>query len=292
MSAPLGRSRRAMRRGMTLLETMLTLVILVVMSGMVFETLQNSIQVNQLLENRDVTTRAARVALSKLKRELQLAYLTPNTMALERYQTVFVGEDHNPDTLYMATLAHQRLYINSRECDQTEVTVWAEDGPSERGDGQVLYHREAPRIDEEPDEQGRVYPMAYNVEEFNLRYLNGTTNEWADDWDSRGADTPYVLPRSVEIGLVLLGPDPADPDRTVEVPFLTSVILQYANPLVNPNNPFGNLAGGVGGTSSPFGQQASPNAMPGQRGPAQQAPSSRSNPFGMSGNTASPWGAK
>ena len=221
-----------------------------------------------------------------------MAYLTPNTMALERYQTVFVGEDHNPDTLYMATLAHQRLYINSRECDQTEVTVWTEDGPSERGDGQVLYHREAPRIDEEPDEQGRVYPMAYNVEEFNLRYLNGTTNEWADDWDSRGADTPYVLPRSVEIGLVLLGPDPADPDRTVEVPFLTSVILQYANPLVNPNNPFGNLAGGVSGTSSPLGQQATPNAMPGQRGPAQQAPSTSRNPFGVSGNTASPWGAR
>ena len=87
--------------------------------------------------------------------------LQDDTMALERYQTVFVGEDHNPDSLYMATLAHQRLYINSRECDQTEVTIWAEDGPSERGDGQVLYHREAPRIDEEPDEQGRSTPSAF-----------------------------------------------------------------------------------------------------------------------------------
>ncbi|MFT4625042.1 MAG: general secretion pathway protein J [Myxococcota bacterium] len=241
------------RRGITLVEVMVAIFLLVVMSAMVFETLSNAIEMNTLLEARDETTRAARVALSRLKREVQMAYLTPNQMAVNTYRTVFVGLDENPDTLYLASLSHQRLYMNSRECDQTEITIWAEDAPEEYSRGDVLYHREAPRIDEEPDEDGPVHPLAYNVRTFNLRYLDPQINEWRDEWDTRGADTPNRLPRAVEIGLVLIGPDPDDSDRTVDVPFLTTVLLHYADRIVNPNDPFGAMlnAGGAGG--NPFG---------------------------------------
>lgn len=252
---------RTRRLGATLIEVMLAIFVLVVMSAMVFETLSNAIEMNQLLEQRDETTRAARVALSKLKREIQLAYLTPNRMAVNTYQTVFVGLDDNPDTLYMSSLAHQRLYMDSRECDQAEVTIWAEDAPEEFSRGDVLYHRESPRIDEEPDEDGPVLPLAYNVRTFNLRYLDPQLNEWRDEWDSRGADTPYRLPRAVEIGLVLIGPDPEDSDRTVDVPFLTTVLLHYGDRIVNPNDPLGALlsqGGPAGNAANPFGGASQP----------------------------------
>ncbi len=237
------------RRGMTLIEALIAIFILVVMSAMVAETLSNAIEMNELLEQRDVTTRAARVAMSKLKREIQLAYLTPNRAAVNTYQTVFVGTDENPDTLHFASMSHQRLYMNSRECDQTELTIWVDDGPSDMN-GDVLYHREAPRIDEEPDEDGPVLPLAYNVRSFNLRYLDPTTVEWRDEWDTRSVDTPYRLPRAVEIGLVLIGPDPADPDRTVDVPFLTSSLLHYGDRLINANDPLAAMFQQMGGQAA------------------------------------------
>ena len=247
----LRRPRRG-RRGLTLIEVMVAIVILLVMSAIVAESLRNSIQFHNLLSDRDGTVRAARVVLSRLKRDIQLAYLTPNRTVPDRFQTVFVGLDEEPDKLFFASLNHQRLYINSREADQTEITVWAES--SRDGPGYTLYHRESPRIDQEPDEDGVVWPLAYNVRSFRLRYLNQQDQEWKDEWDTRSADTPYRLPRAVEIGLVLIAPDPSDPSgqSTVDVPFLTTVMLEYAERLPNPNMPptqtmGGGGAGGLGG---------------------------------------------
>ncbi|MBX2796247.1 MAG: GspJ family type II secretion system protein [Myxococcales bacterium] len=239
--------RRRGRRGLTLVEAMVAIAILLVMSLVVAESLRNSIEFHNLLSNRDGTVRTARVVLSKLKRDLQLSYLSPNRTQPQRFLTVFVGLDEEPDKLYFATLNHQRLYLNSREADLAEVTVWAES--SKEGPGYTLYHREAPRIDGEPDEQGVVWPLARNVRSFSLRFLDQQSGEWREEWDSRGADTPYRLPRAVEIALVLIAPDPEDPtgERTVDVPFLTTVVVEYAPRMPNPNDPLSNLGGAAGG---------------------------------------------
>ncbi len=224
---------RGSRRGMTLVEVMVAITILLMMAAMIFETLSNSITFNKLLSQRDETTRGARVAMGTIRRALTLAYLTPNKLAVERYQTVFVGVDDDPDQLIFATLAHQRLYMNSRECDQAEVSFFAEDAPGEIGYGHVLYMRESGVMDEEPAEDGRILPLAYNVRSFDLKYLDQPSGEWKDEWDTRNTDTPYRLPRAVQIGLVMIAPDPEDPERTVDVPFLSTVRLHYADPMIN-----------------------------------------------------------
>lgn len=235
----MARSRR-LRRGLTLPEIMLSVSLVVVMSAVGWASIEGALEMNDALAATDGTTRTARAVLSKLRRELQLAYLTPQRQTANTYLTVFVGEDGDPDTVWFASLSHQRLYANSREADQTEVTVWGERAPREHGPGDVLFHREAPRIDHEPSEGGKVLPLAYHVETFDLKYLDGRTGEWVDRWDTRSGDTPYLLPRAVRIGLVLLQPDADDPRDQQEIPFLTTVPLEYADPLPS-------LLGGPGG---------------------------------------------
>jgi type II secretory pathway pseudopilin PulG len=215
---------------MSLLEVMVAMAIIVVISLLSWQAVMSSVAIRDALTERDATTRAARVTFSKIRRDLQLAYLTKYPNAIETYETVFVGMDEDPDRLFFASLSHQRLYRDVRECDQTEITIWTEAGPKD-GRGYVLYHREAPRVDEEPAEDGSVYPLAYNVRSFRLRYLDSQTNEWVDEWDTRSPDTANRLPRSVQIGLILIGVHPDDPDRTVDIPFLTTVNLEYAPPL-------------------------------------------------------------
>jgi len=235
------------RRGLTLLEVMVSIGILLVMSAAVVESMRNAITFQNLLGERDELLRTARVALSTLGRDLQLAYITPNQQAVERYRTVFVGTDEEPSKIYFASLNHQRMILDSRECDQTEITVWAEDSPDRDAPGMVLYHREAPRIDEEPDEQGPIWPLAYNVRSFRTRFLDQATGEWRTEWDTREADTFYRLPRAVEIDLVLITPDPEDPtgERLVDVPFISRVVVEYAQPLPTGGLPFiPNQAGG------------------------------------------------
>ncbi|MCB9665917.1 MAG: prepilin-type N-terminal cleavage/methylation domain-containing protein [Alphaproteobacteria bacterium] len=219
------------RRGMTIIEVMLALAILIIITMVGWASVDGAIEMNDALARTDETTRTARVALARLRRELQLAYLTPNRAAVATYFTFFVGHNDDPDRVWFTSLSHKRLYLDSREADQAEYTVWVERSPSELEPGDVLYHRESRRIDEEPSEGGRVWPLAYHVQSFELRYLNGRLNEWVDEWDTRAGETPYQLPRAVQIGLVLLAPDPDDPDRSVEVPFVTTTLLQYADPV-------------------------------------------------------------
>ena len=209
---------------------MVAIAVLLSMAMVVWSTMAATIDFNDALSTTDQTTRSARVVLSKLRRDIQLAFLTRNRQATESYRTVFVAEDNSPDTLYFSTLAHQRLYRDSRECDQAEITVWAEDSPSEKGNGYILYHRESERIDEEPAEGGRVLPLAYNVRSFEMRFLDSRTNEWLSEWDSRGEQRDR-LPRAVEIGLVLIARDPLDPDDTIDIPHVTRVMLSYAESL-------------------------------------------------------------
>lgn len=223
---------RASRRGMSLFEVMIVVVILVVMSTMTWSVLMSTVDARDYLSQRDDVARSSRVAMEKLRRELQHAYLTTNTGALNTYQTVFVGVSDDPDKLIFATLSHQRLYRNTRECDQTEVSVWVEPAP-DRKDGYILYHREAPRIDERPAEGGKVLPLAYNVRSFHVRFLDSLNGEWVAQWDTRSVDTANRLPRAVQLALVLMAPDPEDPEhKTVDVPFVTTVALQFAAPLV------------------------------------------------------------
>lgn len=220
--------RRASRRGMSLLEVMVAISIVLVMSVFSMSALSNAIEMKDLLAQKDEVTRSARVAMGRLRRELQLAFLTDFPQAVERYHTVFVGIDDNPDTIFFSSFAHQRLYRNARECDQTSITVWTED--ADEGPGYTLWHREAPRVGEEPDEGGPIQPLAHNVRSFNLRYLDPRTNEWLEEWDNRKPDTTG-LPRAVQIGLVLIAPDPNDADQTIDVPFLTTVELVEGPPV-------------------------------------------------------------
>jgi general secretion pathway protein J len=245
---------------------MVAISILLIMGLMIAESLNNSIEFQRLLEDRDVTIRQARVTMSKIRREIEMAYLTPSQHAVETVQTVFVGMNDDPDQLFFATMAHQRVYRDSRECDQAEITLWTERATEEQGRGHVLFHRESPRVDERPDEDGIVYPLAYNVRSFNLRYLDPMDNEWTDEWDTRNTETIYRLPRAAEVGLVLIAPDPMDEDRSIDVPFMTTINLTYGGKLMSKGNPLNNRVSQslFGGNGNPL--MASPLAAFGANG--------------------------
>lgn len=257
---------------MSLVEAMIVIAVLVVIAAITSAILFSTIDTRDVLAREDDVTRSARVTLEMLRREIQLAYLTKQVQAVNTYRTVFNGQNSDPDSLFLATFSHQRLYRDSRESDQTEITIWAEADPENRG-SMVLYHREAPRVDEKPDEGGTVYPLARNVKTFNLRYLDSVTAEWVDEWNSNGVDQANRLPRAVEIGLVLLGPDPMDPERKKDYPFFTTVIVQQGQPLqlgtyggrgLPPVAP--GAAGGTSTPTTPTMPQGNPPRQP-RRGP-------------------------
>jgi general secretion pathway protein J len=223
-------TRLRRRAGFTLLEIIVALGVLAIIAALTFETITNAVRARDMLEANDALNQTARTALAKIKRDLSLAYLTSQTQAVNTFRTVFVAHNDNPDRLWFTSLSHQRLYRDARECDQTEITLWTEDDPTTDG-ALVLLRREAPRIDQDPEQGGAILPIAYGVKEFEVRFQDPTTNEWRDDWDTTGTETPNRLPRAAQIVLTLLGPDEEDEEKLVSRPFTTQVILEYAPPL-------------------------------------------------------------
>ena len=222
--------RRGLRSAMTLIEVVIALAIMGMIATMTWVAINGSIEAREVLGDMDNVQRGARITLGRMTRELQLAYMTPNTSAVNTYHTVFVGVDNDPvDQLWFATFAHQRLYRGSREADQAEVTLWGEDDPN--GKHQVLLHRESQRIDNYPDKDGVILPLAYDVASMDLKYLDGRTGEWMEEWDSLSVDQAGRLPRAVRVALVLMGPDPDDDEGMVEYPYATTIMLQYAEPI-------------------------------------------------------------
>jgi general secretion pathway protein J len=233
------------RRGLTLIEVAISLGILVFMGAMTWQTIAASLMLRDILEYEDTVSRSARVAMDQIKKELRVAFLTSNTTAVNTYQTVFIGKDGgDEDQLWFNSMAHRRKYVGAREGDQAEVTLWVEKGTRETE--QVLFHRESGRVDHEPERGGVVLPMITHVKTFNLRYLDGTLNEWTNEWDSTGPDQSNRLPRAVEITLVIEKEHPETGDEQTFT-FLNTVVLETAAPMKRSL-----LAGDGGGRKLPI----------------------------------------
>lgn len=260
------------RRGLTMIDTVVSIAILLILSTITVVALGNAQKLHKLMQEREDPSIAT---LDTLRRHLHLAFLhnegqrqpgaAPNAPRLDAngqladgqavdasgrvtYRTVFIGQDGPLDQLLFATQAHKRMYRNTRESDQAEVTLWGEPMPRIEGrpdDGYVLYMREAGRVDGEPDEGGVVRPLMYNVKEFELRYLDGFVNEWRDEWDSRGAEQMGRLPRAVEIVLVYYVVDPNDEDRVLERTQRTTVLLQFADAIIPQRGDAAQRGGGA-----------------------------------------------
>lgn len=237
--------QRMRTRGLTMVEVVISLGILVMIGTLTWQTIAGSLMLRDILEYEDGISRSARVAMDQIEKELRVAYLTTNTQSINTYQTVFIGKDGgDEDSLWFATLAHRRKYVGSKEGDQGEVTLWVEKGNKETE--QVLFHREAGRVDNEPEKGGSILPMMTHIKQFNLRYLDGTTNEWLDEWDSTGAEQTNRLPRAVEIAVVVEKTHPETKEEQ-RFTFLNTVVLEMAKPMTRSA-----LAGNGGGRKLPI----------------------------------------
>lgn len=237
--------RRHLHRGLTMIEVVISLGILVFIGAITWQTISGSLMLRDILEYEDSVSRSARVAMDQIKKELRVAFLTSNINAVNTYQTVFIGKDGgDEDQLWFNSMAHRRKYVGAREGDQSELTLWVEKGT--RDTEQVLFHRESGRVDHEPEKGGVVLPMITHVKTFNLRYLDGTINEWQEEWDSTGPDQSNRLPRAVEITLVIEKEHPETGEEQ-SFTFLNTVVLETAVPMKRSL-----LAGDGGGRKLPL----------------------------------------
>lgn len=192
-------------RGFSLVELLIAVAITATIGAMTVGAFAQVDRASQVAREQGERHAAARLALSRMARELSMAFLSER-WDHDRFRdrvTLFQGRE---DRVLFTTMAHERLYRDAKESDQAVVEYTVESDPEERG-AQALFRREKIRLDDEPDRGGRKDLVAGHVAGLTLAYWDRQRDGWAREWNTRSVEHQRALPSRVRIELEVKLPD-------------------------------------------------------------------------------------
>lgn len=194
-----GGTRRLGARGFSLVELMIAMAITATIGAMTIGSFTQIDRAASLTRDQGDRYASGRLALSRLSRELSMAFLSRNydETRFRDPVTLFVGRE---DELLFTTLAHERRYRDAKESDQAVVQYVLDADPEHPGQ-EALFRREKVRLDDEPERGGRRDLVADRVASFRLRYWDRRRGEWVREWTTRSVDHAWELPSRVRIEL-------------------------------------------------------------------------------------------
>jgi general secretion pathway protein J len=196
-------------RGFTLIEVLVAMTILAAIATVIYSAFAGMKRSKEGIERINDRYREGRLAMSRMVRELQSAYISlhqpiPPVMPVQK--TIFKGTEGSPgDRIDFAAFAHRRLVEDSRETDQEEVSYYAESDPEHSGVVNLV-RRVSPWIDTKPERGGKIEILATDIDLFDVQYLDAATGMWSQRWDTtQAAEQLGRLPLQVRLVLVLNG---------------------------------------------------------------------------------------
>ncbi len=165
------------RRGMTLIEISVAVALLSVMGFLVYGSLVITIRSQQRAEVLQERYHAARVFLTRVKRELSMAYLSLHQAEDQRTQTLFEGER---DRVLFNTSAYEPIQRDVHQSDQLEVEYRLD--KDEEGVESII-RRVKYHIDDDPGDGGIEEVIIHGVDSFEIEYYDKYGEDWDSDWD-------------------------------------------------------------------------------------------------------------
>ena len=235
-------SKRRLRRlrrfasGFTLLEVLISIAILAFITSLLFGAFSSLKRSKDGLSRVQDRQREGRLAMVRITRELQSAYLSahiPLNQALAVQKTIFKSEHGSPaDRLDFTAFANRRLDKNSHTSDQCELSYFGSPNP-DGSNTTDLVRRIDTELDLEPTKGGRIEVLASDIDLFDLQYLDAQTGQWQDSWDTtQSTGQPDRLPMQVRVTLVLNGGARSAAERgRGTIKLVTKVGLSMLQPL-------------------------------------------------------------
>lgn len=216
-------AKRESSQGFTLIEIMLALSILAFISLTVWGTFSRTYATKRRLDLAQERLHVARVALMRITRELEMAYLSnhENTLIQDR-RTMFVSTSSGDvDSLKFSWFGKQRLRADAAEGDTGMVLYYAERDPD---NGQVmnLMRRETRRLQAQDPMTVRAdtYVLCPDVSRLKFSFFDARLKEWRDAWSTFGGDQVDYLPTHVRVALTIRD------ERGKDVTYLSGARIQ------------------------------------------------------------------
>jgi general secretion pathway protein J len=217
MTAHLRRWGKRPPVGFTLLEAMIAMAIMAMMGTLIWSSFGPSFELKETVEKEADHDTAIRQAVNRMAREISMAFLS-NDYDKTRYRemlTLFQGRRGagNRDRLTFTSFAHQRLYENALESDQSVIEYRILEDPEIQGQLNLM-RREKTVLDDQADRGGDEEVLCDDVRGLSFRYWDDQKKEWAEDWDTKDVSRTGLLPFRVEVTL-WAGPADAAPVKYI-----------------------------------------------------------------------------
>ncbi len=204
---PVPRSRsREGAAGFTLLEVILAFAILGFITTILWGSFTQTAAIKKRTEATQERAHAARVALMRLSRELEMAFLSDseNPFATER-RTMFISTAHREvDELRFSWFGRQRLRGDIPEADSSLVMYYAEPDPDDRAVLNLM-RRETRRLEASDPRTvlGESYVLCPGISRVKFSFFDYKKKEWREEWTTVGVDGLQYLPTHVRIQLTI-----------------------------------------------------------------------------------------
>jgi prepilin-type N-terminal cleavage/methylation domain-containing protein len=194
------RSRQA---GMTLLEIMIAIAILVVMMSLAWKTIANTSESKKTFERYEERNHELRMALGQIVRDFEAVYLSRNEdpyAVNPRTMLIAKSSFKLPDVRF-STLSHRVLWADANESDQTVIQYMSHDDPEHSGVVDWIRREQRRESNELPTSEPAEYDvLVHDIVAAKLEFFNWKTTEWQDTWDTTQADGQKgYLPSRVRI---------------------------------------------------------------------------------------------
>lgn len=200
-------ARTRAQRGLTLLEVMISMAIMVGLFIIIYGTFNATRKTYAKVTKIQDRWHVVRNGMSRMTQDLSMAYVSLNeNMSEQNRRTYFrYTKGDYGDELRFSSFAHRRLYKDANESDQCIIQYFLAPDPDDR-DVTSLFRRETRRLaNEEPGKiPGEAYVLVDDVVDIRYEFFDKTQDKWQDDWDTTTVDgQPNRIPQRIRIYLTV-----------------------------------------------------------------------------------------
>jgi general secretion pathway protein J len=218
-----GARRGGSANGFTLIEVMLALAILGFITTIMWGSFSQTANNKKAIEAAQERLHTVRVALLRMAREIEMAYLSESeNFALANRRTFLTSSTRGDvDELQFSSFAHQRLRAGAAEGDTSLITYYGARDPDDRRVLNLM-RRETRRLQAEDPSvlTSEAYVLCPDVSRVKFAFYDHKKKEWESDWSTLNATGTQYLPTHVRITLTVVD------ERGQEVSYSTDARIQ------------------------------------------------------------------
>ena len=212
--------RRLSQSGFTLIEVILSLLLLVIMLGMVYGVLTATLnareRVEELMSTSDLGPSVLQIMASDLRASVNLYNYIPNTVFFQGEDNGIGSADRLDFVCSKDSWDEDRQTVSGLTC----VGYSSEASTAEFGTFRLFRREES--YDDTPLKGGKLVPLTDRVKSLDFQFYDG--KDWQTSWDSKQYSG---IPKAIKIELHLLLKQKQSDGRVTDVdePYTTTVTL-------------------------------------------------------------------